>query len=212
MSRSNWEASPKRFWNGTASRKAKSTCTPGSATRSSLSSSRSWRLSRSCSSRSRSATSAGTLPAAWVVGGGAQPGQRLADQARDLHLRDADALADLRLGHVLDEPQPQHLALAGADRLHEAVERGAVLGEAEARVDVADGISERVAGVVVAAGSRRVERGGAVRPGRLERLEHLLLAGADALGDLLDRRRAVALLGQVGNGAVHLQCELLEVA
>src|SRR4051794_36713006 len=126
-------ACEKRCWNGTASRKAKSTCTPGSATRSSLSSSRSWRLSRSCSSVSRSATGANAigpgLAAALALGGRTQPRQRLADEPRDLHLGDADALPDLRLRHVLYEAQAQDLALAGADGLHEPVERGAVLGE-----------------------------------------------------------------------------------
>src|SRR5438105_12553184 len=119
----------KPVWHGTASRKANSTCTPGRATRISLSSSMRWRLSRSCSSASRSTVAAigrtttpfGELAAALGLGRGAQAGQRLADQPRDLHLRDADALADLGLRHVLHEAQAQHLALARADRLHEAV-------------------------------------------------------------------------------------------
>ena len=38
--------------------------------------------------------------------------QRLAEQARDLHLGDADAGRDLRLGQFLHEPQAQDQALA----------------------------------------------------------------------------------------------------
>src|SRR5947208_4871913 len=209
--------SPKRAWNGTASRKANSTCTPGSATRSSLSSSRSWRLSCSCSSSSRRGGSAirgrvTRLAASLTFGRCAQSRQRLADQPRDLHLRDADALPDLGLRHVLDKAQAQHLALARADDLHEPVERRAVLGEPESGVDQSDGVAERVARVLVAARARRIERGGAVRAGRLERLEDLLLVGTHALGDLADRRGAVALSGQVGDRPVDAQGELLEVA
>src|SRR5918994_328547 len=42
----------------------------------------------------------------------AQARDRLSDQARDVHLGDADARADLRLREVLLEPEPQDLALA----------------------------------------------------------------------------------------------------
>src|SRR3954471_1359717 len=153
MSRSNCDAWLKRCWNGTASRKANRTCTPGSATRSSLSSSMSWRLSRSCSASSRSAKRENLT----LLRSLAKARQRLADKARDLHLRDPDALADLGLRHVLDEAQAQHLALARADGLHEPVERRAVLGQAEAGVRQADGVAQRVAGVLVAPGARGVE-------------------------------------------------------
>ena len=49
------------------------------------------------------------------VCGCVQAGDRVADDARGLHLRDADALADLSLGEVLLEAQAQHLALARGD-------------------------------------------------------------------------------------------------
>ena len=51
---------------------------------------------------------------------------------RDLHLRDADALADLGLGEVLLEAQPQHLALARGHGAQELGERRALLGPREA--------------------------------------------------------------------------------
>src|SRR5437588_13127288 len=43
---------------------------------------------------------------------GAQPGRRRAQDPRYLHLRDADLLADLALGEVLDEAEVQHEPVA----------------------------------------------------------------------------------------------------
>src|ERR687893_116508 len=45
---------------------------------------------------------------AGVIGDRAQPLERPPDEARDVHLGDADALRDLGLREVLDEPQVQH--------------------------------------------------------------------------------------------------------
>src|SRR5689334_19151504 len=81
-----------------------------------------------------------------------QPRERLADQPRDLHLRDADALADLRLRHVLGEAQAQDLALARTQAEHQPVEGRSVLGEAEAGVVAADRVGERLA-LVLGAGA-----------------------------------------------------------
>ena len=84
----------------------------------------------------------------WLLarrGVGRRRRDRLADDARDLHLRDADALADLRLGEVLLEAQPQDLALARRDRAHEVLERRAVLGQREAELLGAQRVAERVA-------------------------------------------------------------------
>src|SRR5689334_16335106 len=64
----------------------------------------------------------------------AQLGDRLADETRDVHLRDADAGADLRLRQVLGEAQPEHLALALGEDAHEPLDGGRVLGDAEARI------------------------------------------------------------------------------
>ena len=79
------------------------------------------------------------------------PRERLADDAADLHLRDADALADLGLRQVLDEAQAQDLALARADRAQQPAQRGAILGEAEALVVAADRVAIR--GCRIAAGT-----------------------------------------------------------
>src|SRR5919205_833529 len=218
----------KRCWNGTVSRNPKSTCTPGIATRSSCSSSMSWRLRRSCSSSLRS--SRGRSPSSVAMSGrdspsgrtlrgallarardAAQPGDRLADDARDLHLRDADALADLGLREVVLEAQPQHLALARRDRPQELGQRRAVLGQAEALLGPADRVAERVSGLVLAA-ARRLQRGRPVGARGLERLEHLLLGGPRRLGDLGDGGLAAQVGGQLADLLVHAQCELLEVA
>src|SRR4051794_27041488 len=114
----------KPWLKATASRNAKSTCTPGMTTRVSCNSWSSWRLRRSLSSSS--------LVVIRLIGGRAQPAQRLADDPRDLHLRDADALPDLGLREVLLEAQPQHLALTRRDGAEQPPERRAVLGEPEA--------------------------------------------------------------------------------
>ena len=60
----------------------------------------------------------------------AQPRDGLPQQPRDVHLREADAVAYLGLGEVLGEPQPQHLALAVAGQ--HAISRSTV-AESSAR-------------------------------------------------------------------------------
>ena len=57
-------------------------------------------------------TSAGAARLAGLAGQLAQTLQRAAQQPRDLHLRDADPLGDLRLREILPEAQEQDLALA----------------------------------------------------------------------------------------------------
>src|SRR6185312_15176054 len=123
-------------------------------------------------------------------GVGAQARDGLTDDARDLHLRDADALADLGLREVLGEAQVQHLALARGDRAHEVLDRGAILGQREAALLGAERVAQRVPALVLAA-ARRLERGGLVGARRLERLEDVLLLRAHLRADLLDRRLAM---------------------
>ena len=71
---------------------------------------------------------------AGVLGDRAQPLERAPDQARDVHLGDADALGDLGLREVLDEAQVQHDPVARGQRLQRRGDRGAVLDELEAVV------------------------------------------------------------------------------
>ena len=89
----------------------------------------------------------------------AQLRDRLADEARDVHLRDADALADLGLGEVLREAQPQDLALALGQHAHQALDGRGVLGDAEARVLDADRVAR-----AVRRPRRRRRAGGRARP------------------------------------------------
>src|SRR3954465_13652769 len=102
----------------------------------------------------------GAYPPGSLLGGVAQAVHRLADDPRDVHLRDTDALADLGLGEVLGEAQPQHLALALVEHAHQPLPRGGVLGHAEARVLDAQDDAGRLALLVVV--PRAVQRHGAV--------------------------------------------------
>ena len=61
-----------------------------------------------------------------------------------MHLRDADAGADLRLGQVLLEPEPQDLALAVGEHAHQAVDGRGRLGDVIAGVVGADGVRSHV--------------------------------------------------------------------
>src|ERR1700722_2565148 len=61
----------------------------------------------------------------------AQTCQSLADQTRDLHLRDAYPLADLCLREIVAEAELQHDALALADLPHQRVQRGPFVGSGE---------------------------------------------------------------------------------
>ena len=102
-------------------------------------------------------------------GVGAQARHRLADDARDLHLRDADSLADLGLGEVLGEAQAQDLALARRDDPHDVRDGGAILRQGEAALFDADDVAEGVAAVLIGA-PRRLQRRGPVGARGFERL------------------------------------------
>ena len=121
-------------------------------------------------------------------------------------------VADLGLGEVLLEAQPQHLALAVGEHAHQPLDawrgprRRPKPGPRRRRV----GEPRRRLVVLVA---RAVERDGAVGAGGLARLEHLLLGGADALGDLGDRRRAAEVAAELARRrGRRLTRQLLQVA
>src|SRR3954471_8261815 len=136
-----------------------------------------------------------------------EPGEGLADQARDLHLGDADAIGDLGLRHVLFEAQPQHLAVPGAEHAERAVEQRAHLGAVELGVVVAEGVRE----AHVLAG-RLLERAGAPCARGLDRREHLLEGRVDGVGELLDGRRAAELVRELVALLGDLELQLLEAA
>src|SRR3954470_19823583 len=136
----------------------------------------------------------------------------MAQDARDLHLADADPLADRGLREVLLEAQPHDLALARREGAHELVEDRALLGAVIAVVDVPDAVAERLAGVVVAARARRLERRRAAPPLVLYPLAGVLWATVDGSRHLVDRRLAAELARELGDDLVDAERELLEVA
>src|SRR5689334_5842152 len=74
--------------------------------------------------------------------------ERRAQDPRDLHLRDADVLADLALREVLGEAQVEHAVLARRERADAARHDVAALDEREGLVLAADRLAER-AGLAV---------------------------------------------------------------
>src|SRR3954451_17986816 len=92
---------------------------------------------------------------------GARALERHAQDPRDLHLRDADMLADLALREVLDEAQVEDAVLARRERAHAAAHDVAALDEPERRVLAADRLAQR-ARLPVRAGGGGLQG----RPGR----------------------------------------------
>src|SRR5579863_9560469 len=78
---------------------------------------------------------------------GAHARERLADQAGDLHLRDADALADLGLGEIVAEAQLQHEALARRDACQQGLEHSVLLGALKAALLHAEGVGDAFPGL-----------------------------------------------------------------
>src|SRR5205823_13707853 len=113
--------------------------------------------------------------------------QRAPDQPRDVHLRDADLLCDLRLRETFEEAQMQDPPLAlvehpEAGSQHRAVLRHLVL------VLVAPDRLERIELLPVLLGAAARERERRVRAAGLQRLENLFLLDARGLRELRDRR------------------------
>src|SRR5690606_10576121 len=69
--------------------------------------------------------------------------ERLAQQARDLHLRDADAGGDLALGHVVGEAHLEDALLTLGQVSERRAEQRAGLGDAVAVVVVAQRVGDR---------------------------------------------------------------------
>src|SRR4051812_31361899 len=164
-----------------------------------------------CGSTSMVRKSQCSMGGTLILRGVAQPVDGLADDARDVHLADADALPDLGLREVLGEAQAQHLALALVEHAHQALDRRRVLRDGEPRVlDAVDG-PDALAGLLVLL-ARAVERHRAVGAGGLARLQYVLDGRARALRDLGGRRRAAELARELLAARLELDRELLQVA
>ena len=117
-----------------------------------------------------------------------------------------------RLRHVLLEAHAQHLALARGDAppaAYASVARSSARSKPCSSTPIE---SPSVAGLVVAGPARGVEGHGAVGAAGLQRVEHLLLVGADRLADLRHRGLTVQLVCELCDRAIDLQRQLLQVA
>src|SRR5688500_15075726 len=85
-------------------------------------------------------------------------GEGLADEAGDVHLRQAHALGYLRLRQALLESHAQNLALAVRQPVERRLERRTVLGALELRVLAADRL-ERVEVLIAARARGEGDRG-----------------------------------------------------
>src|SRR3954469_1681413 len=142
---------------------------------------------------------------------GARALERHPQDPRDLHLRDADVLADLALREVLDEAQVEDAVLARRERAHAAAHDVAALDEPERRALAADRLAERARLAVGAAGGV-LERRRPRRRGELEAGEHALDAELGVVGELLRRRRAAVARGELLDRAGQRQHALLVAA
>src|SRR4051812_34803992 len=137
--------------------------------------------------------------------------ERAANQPRDVHLRDAHLLGDLRLRQPFEEAQMQDLSLALVEHTEARREHGTVLRHV-VLVLLGPDRFERVELLAVLLPAARGQRERGVRTARLERLEHLFLLGAGRLCELTDRRRASELDRELLDEARQLHVQLLEPA
>src|SRR2546425_4705496 len=104
--------------------------------------------------------------------------ERAPDQTRDVHLRDADLLRDLRLRQPVEETQLKNLPLALVKRFEPRREHRAIFRHLVLALLGADRLQRVEVLVAVAAAAARRERHRGVRTTRLERLEHFFLLRA----------------------------------
>src|SRR5215471_7134080 len=135
--------------------------------------------------------------------------QRGALQAGDVHLADAQALGDLGLGHLLEEPHDHDPPLALVEVLHRALQHLPHLHPVQVRVLGAHRLAE-LAAALRAAADRRVDRHRRQGRAHLHRLQHVVRLHPEALRDLRNRRLAVELVLELLVGPHDLLVQLLE--
>ncbi len=128
-----------------------------------------------------------------------------------MHLRVADLLGDLRLGHVVDESHPQHQPLPLVQVGEGRVESDSALDQLEPLVLASDPLRRRRFLCVIAPRGPVERQGPAVVVG-LEDLEHVVLVQLQAIGDLGHGRRVLQLLGQLGDRFVDVGHSVVEAA
>ena len=128
-----------------------------------------------------------------------------------MHLRVADLVADLALGHVMHEAQLEDVAL-DLGQCAPGVGYGVAALDELVGVVVSAQQVHQLGGLVVLARGGRVERRRLVARRRLLGLEHGLDRAAERLRDLADARAAAERLGKRLGLAVDGERPLLEVA
>src|SRR5262249_15066163 len=158
-----------------------------------------------------SAPSVGGLPRNFFLGGDflADLLQRPANEPRDVHLRDADLLRDLRLRQPFEETQVEDRPLAVVEHAEAGLEQRAVLRDLVLVLDLAERL-ERIELLAVLLSPALRERERRVRAAGLERLEHLFLLDTGGLRELGDRRRPAELDGQLLDQLREADVQLLE--
>ena len=129
-----------------------------------------------------------------------------------MHLRDVEALGDLRLRDRLVKAQVDDHALAPGEDPEGSLEIRAVLEELEAGIGDADGVGERLRLFVGLAGDFAIEREQVVRLTQLLRLENLVFAGAGGARPAPLRSGCAQRYGEFVAGAVDREIELLQAA
>src|SRR5262249_31118163 len=137
--------------------------------------------------------------------------QGSSDETRDVHLRDADLLRDLRLRQPFEEAQVEDRPLAVVEHAKAGLEQRAVLRDLVLVLDLAERL-ERIELLAVLLAAALRQREGRVRAAGLERLEHFFLFDACGLRELGDRRRAAELNGQLLDQLREADVQLLEPA
>src|SRR5438270_285832 len=137
-------------------------------------------------------------------------GQAAGQQPGHVHLADAEAPGDLRLGEPLEEAQVEDGLFPPRELGDEGGERDPVLDALEGGVVLPQLAGQGLGVLLAAAGG--VEGGEPVGPPGLHGLEHLLLRGAGPLGHLCDGGRAPQVLGEHAHDLAETQVQLLDAA